>query len=69
MDLLNTIPRYSLGFFPTILVRLETLEKLLGGSRLFTKRDDQTGLGLGGNKTRKLEYFLGDAFAKEADCT
>jgi L-cysteate sulfo-lyase len=68
MDLLSTIPRYSLGFFPTPLVRLENLEKLLGGPRLFIKRDDQTGLGLGGNKTRKLEYLLGDAFAKGADC-
>jgi len=32
------------------------------------KRDDHTGLGLGGNKTRKLEYLLGDALAQGADC-
>jgi len=68
MDLLNTLPRHRLGFFPTPLVRLQNLEKLFGGPRLFIKRDDQTGLGLGGNKTRKLEYFMGDAFAKGADC-
>ncbi|MFH1156722.1 MAG: D-cysteine desulfhydrase family protein [Pseudomonadota bacterium] len=68
MNLLSTIPRYTLGFFPTPLMRLPNLEKLLGGPRLFIKRDDQTGLGLGGNKTRKLEYFMGDAFAKGADC-
>ncbi len=66
--LTDTIPRYSLGFFPTPLMRLQNLESLLGGPRLFMKRDDQTGLGLGGNKTRKLEYFLGDAVAKGADC-
>jgi D-cysteine desulfhydrase len=39
----------------------------LGGPRLFIKRDDQTGLALGGNKTRKLEYLVGDALAKGCD--
>ncbi len=68
MDILSTMPRYGLGFFPTPLMRLLNLEKTLGGPRLFIKRDDQTGLGLGGNKTRKLEYFLGDALARGADC-
>ncbi len=68
MDLFSSIPRSSLGYFPTPLIRLQNLEKLLGGPRLFMKRDDQTGLGLGGNKTRKLEYFLGDAITKGADC-
>ena len=68
MELLSANPRCSLGFFPTPLMRLGNLEKLLGGPRLFIKRDDHTGLGLGGNKTRKLEYFLGDAYAKGADC-
>jgi L-cysteate sulfo-lyase len=40
----------------------------LGGPRLFVKRDDCTGLGLGGNKVRKLEYDLAAALAAGADC-
>jgi D-cysteine desulfhydrase len=34
---------------------------MLGGPRLFIKRDDQTGLAFGGNKTRKLEFLLAEA--------
>ena len=37
-----------------------------GGPTLWVKRDDCTGLAGGGNKTRKLEYLLGDALANEA---
>ncbi|MEO6594925.1 MAG: D-cysteine desulfhydrase family protein, partial [Planctomycetota bacterium] len=37
------------------------------GMRVFIKRDDCTGLGLGGNKSRKLEFTLGDALQKGAD--
>jgi len=33
----------------------------LGGPRLYIKRDDCTGLALGGNKTRKLEFLIGEA--------
>ena len=57
-------PRVSLGFFPTPLIELPNLAAALGGARIFMKRDDQTGLALGGNKTRKLEYILGDALAQ-----
>ncbi len=39
----------------------------LGGPHVWVKRDDLTGLGLGGNKVRKLEYLLGDAIGKAAD--
>ncbi len=60
-------PRQSLGFFPTPLHELKNLSAALGGPRLFIKRDDLTGLALGGNKTRKLEYLVGAAVAKEAD--
>lgn len=63
----EAIPRISLGFFPTPLVELSRLGKALGGPRIFMKRDDNTGLALGGNKTRKLEYLLGDALARGAD--
>ena len=60
-------PRVSLGFFPTPLIELANLGAALGGARIFMKRDDQTGLALGGNKTRKLEYILGDALAQGCD--
>jgi len=59
--------KLSLGFFPTPLVELKRLSAKLGGPRIFIKRDDNTGLALGGNKTRKLEYILGDALARSAD--
>ncbi len=60
-------PRQSLGFFPTPLHELKNLSAALCGPQLFIKRDDLTGLALGGNKTRKLEYLVGAAVAKGAD--
>ena len=63
----NTLPKASLGFFPTPLIELTRLSKKLGGPEIYMKRDDNTGLALGGNKTRKLEYIMGDALAKGAD--
>ncbi|WP_201553556.1 D-cysteine desulfhydrase family protein [Psychrobacter immobilis] len=64
----NHIPRQSLGFFPTPLIALSRLSKALDGPTIFMKRDDNTGLALGGNKTRKLEFIIGDALAQGADC-
>lgn len=61
------LPRVSLGFLPTPLVELKNLSKTLGGPQIFMKRDDNTGLGLGGNKTRKLEFIMGAALAQGAD--
>jgi L-cysteate sulfo-lyase len=61
------LPRQSLGFFPTPLVLLPRLTERLGGPRIFMKRDDLTGLGLGGNKTRKLEFLVGEALAQGCD--
>ncbi|MBU1105338.1 MAG: D-cysteine desulfhydrase family protein [Candidatus Riflebacteria bacterium] len=61
------LPRQPLGFFPTPLHELANLGKVLGGPRIFIKRDDQTGLAFGGNKTRKLEYIIGAALAEGAD--
>jgi len=43
------------------------LSEALGGPRLWIKRDDQTGLATGGNKTRKLEFLMADALAHEAE--
>jgi D-cysteine desulfhydrase family pyridoxal phosphate-dependent enzyme len=59
--------KVELAHLPTPIEPLEKLSALLGGQRLLIKRDDQTGLALGGNKTRKLEYLIADALAKRAD--
>ena len=61
------MPREQLGFFPTPIVKLRHLSRNLGGPRIIMKRDDQTGLALGGNKTRKLEYLVGEAMAEGCD--
>ncbi|WP_298974265.1 D-cysteine desulfhydrase family protein [uncultured Psychrobacter sp.] len=63
----HNLPKASLGYFPTPLIELTRLSKTLGGPNIYMKRDDNTGLALGGNKTRKLEYIIGDALAKGAD--
>lgn len=62
------LPRRSLGFFPTPIVELPRLSHSLGGPRILIKRDDQTGLALGGNKTRKLEFLIADALHQNCDC-
>lgn len=62
-----TLPKAQLGYFPTPLIKLTRLSEKLGGPKIYMKRDDNTGLALGGNKTRKLEYIMGDALAKGAD--
>jgi D-cysteine desulfhydrase len=52
---LAEIPRASFGNFPT---RVETVALQFGS--LMIKRDDLTGIGVGGNKVRSLEWLLGD---------
>jgi D-cysteine desulfhydrase family pyridoxal phosphate-dependent enzyme len=63
--LLAAIPRVPLGSFPTPITELPALREALGGPsrcpRILLKRDDLTGLALGGNKVRKLEYLVADA--------
>ena len=59
-------PRFPLGQFPTPLEEAPRLSERLG-VRILIKRDDQTGLALGGNKVRKLEFLIGDAVAAGAD--
>jgi len=51
---------------PTALEPLQRLTRVLGGPRLWVKRDDALGPGTGGNKTRKLEYLFGAALAERA---
>ncbi|MDE0943200.1 MAG: D-cysteine desulfhydrase, partial [Alphaproteobacteria bacterium] len=60
-------PRVSLGHLPTPLEYLPRLSAHLGGPRILVKRDDCTGLALGGNKTRKLEFLMAEAQAQGAD--
>ena len=62
----NAVTR-PLGFYPTPLTFLPRLTTALGGPRIWMKRDDQTGLAFGGNKTRKLEHLIRDALAAGAD--
>ncbi len=65
--MLAALPRTSLGFFPTPIHPLPNLSTRLGGPALWVKRDDQTGLATGGNKTRKLEFLVADALQQRAD--
>ncbi len=60
-------PRANLAQLPTPMHRLNNFGKLLGGPELWIKRDDLTGLEGGGNKTRKLEFLVGDAIHTGAD--
>jgi len=63
----HTLPRTTLGHYPTPLEPLDRLSHELGGPRIWVKRDDCTGLATGGNKTRKLELLIGDALEQGAD--
>ena len=62
---MNELAKFSLGIFPTPIHRLDNISRELG-TNVFVKRDDMTGIGLGGNKVRKLEYLLADAKAQGA---
>jgi L-cysteate sulfo-lyase len=64
---LSLFPRKRLIHLPTPLARLENLSLELGGPEIWIKRDDLTGAGFGGNKSRKLEFIIADALAKKAD--
>src|SRR5437879_6036338 len=55
------IPRLNFAHLPTPVETLPRLSEALGGTRLLIKRDDQTGLAFGGNKTRKLEFLVAEA--------
>src|SRR6266700_8286824 len=55
------VPRLRFADLPTPVETLPSLSEVLGGPRLLIKRDDQTGLAFGGNKTRKLEFLAAEA--------
>jgi D-cysteine desulfhydrase family pyridoxal phosphate-dependent enzyme len=68
---LASLPRVRLAALPTPLEEAPGLARALagetGGPRIFVKRDDLTGLAMGGNKVRKLEFHLGEALAEQCD--
>lgn len=64
---LDKLPRAPLALLPTPIQPLRNLGASLGDLDLWMKRDDLSGLEGGGNKTRKLEYLVGDALARGAD--
>jgi D-cysteine desulfhydrase family pyridoxal phosphate-dependent enzyme len=63
---LDSLPRVPLANLPTPVQELPRLSALFG-FKLLLKRDDLTGLALGGNKVRKLEFICGDALRKGAE--
>ena len=64
--MLNEIVKVALGVFPTPIQRLDNMSRMLG-TNVYVKRDDLTGIGLGGNKVRKLEYLLAEARKQGAE--
>ena len=63
---MNQVPRLRFAHLPTAIEEMPRLTKALGGPKLLIKRDDQTGLAFGGNKTRKLEFLVAEAQAQSA---
>lgn len=66
LEALRRLPRLRLATLPTPVQPLPRLGARLGGAQLWVKRDDLTGLGLGGNKVRKLELLTAEAQAHGA---
>lgn len=66
MKSLQDFPRIPLAVLPTPIQRLNNISRILG-TNVYIKRDDLTGIGLGGNKVRKLEFLLADAKQKGAE--
>jgi L-cysteate sulfo-lyase len=67
MKPISDFPRVQLGHLPTPLEPLPRLSAELAGPEIWIKRDDCTGLATGGNKTRKLEFLMGEAGEQGAD--
>jgi len=64
---MNTLNRVSIAHLPTPVESLERLSQRFSGPKLLVKRDDQTGLAFGGNKTRKLEFLVAEALSMGAE--
>ncbi|MFC2036693.1 D-cysteine desulfhydrase family protein [Chloroflexota bacterium] len=63
---MDGLSRFHLAHLPTPLEWMTRLSEALDGPELWIKRDDQTGLATGGNKTRKLELLIVDALDRNA---
>src|SRR5215211_7188050 len=63
---MKEIPRLHFAHLPTPIEELPRLTEYLHGPRILVKRDDQTGLAFGGNKTRKLEFLVAEALEQGA---
>ena len=63
---MQDFPRIPLAVLSTPIQKLENISRLLN-TNVYIKRDDLTGIGLGGNKIRKLEFLLADAKRKGAE--
>lgn len=63
---IEKLPRVRLGFYPTPLTDAQNLSADLGGPHIFIKREDLSGLAMGGNKARKLEFILPEAVKAKA---
>ena len=63
----DPIPRIEHCLLPTPLVPMDRLTEHLGKAKVYVKRDDLTGIALGGNKNRKLEFLLADAIQNGSD--
>ena len=67
MRSLTEFERATLAHRPTALEPMPNISVDLDGPDVWVKRDDCTGLGMGGNKARQLEFYFGDALAQGAD--
>ena len=63
---MEKIPRCKFACLPTPIHCLYRLSNKLGGPQIYIKRDDLTGIGVGGNKIRKLEFLMAEAITKNA---
>lgn len=66
-ELLSKVPQVEVALTPTPLQEVPRLANAVGLDRLWIKRDDNTGLALGGNKARKLDFIVGHALELGAD--
>ena len=64
---ISDYPRVQLAHTLTPLEAMPNLTRFLDGPALVVKRDDCTGLAMGGNKARQLEFYFGEAQAQGAD--
>lgn len=67
LDRADRFPHVEIIHRPTPFRKLDRLSARLGGPEIYVKRDDLTGLAFGGNKSRKLEFIIGDVLEKKAD--